>query len=126
MNRLTSMQMTSSPIMTFSYAYGKTGNRLMASDRNGSSNYTYDSIYRMTEEAISRSEAKGTLTYGLDPLAPCGSCGRCHRVAPLADADLRTPVGRLAIPLQLAGTRLFQLSRNAVIRRYSAAGFRLS
>ena len=68
MHRLTSMQMTSSPIMTFSYAYGKTGNRLMASDRNGSSNYTYDSIYRMTEEAISRSEAKGTLTYGLDPV----------------------------------------------------------
>ena len=26
------------------------------------------SIYRMTEEAISRSEAKGTLTYGLDPV----------------------------------------------------------
>jgi RHS repeat-associated protein len=68
MNRVTALQSTSNPTTTFSYAYGKTGNRLMASDRNGSSNYTYDSIYRMTEEAISRSEAKGTLTYGLDPV----------------------------------------------------------
>jgi len=68
MNRVTALQSTSNPTTTFSYAYGKTGNRLMASDRNGSSNYTYDSIYRMTEEAILRSEAKGTLTYGLDPV----------------------------------------------------------
>jgi RHS repeat-associated protein len=68
MNRVTALQSTSNPTTMFSYAYGKTGNRLSASDRNGSSNYTYDSIYRMTEEAISRSEAKGTLTYGLDPV----------------------------------------------------------
>jgi RHS repeat-associated protein len=54
--------------MMFDYTYGRTGNRLTASDRNGGSSYSYDSIYRMTEEAISRSEAKGTLTYGLDPV----------------------------------------------------------
>jgi hypothetical protein len=38
MNRVTALQSTSNPTATFSYAYGKTGNRLMASDRNGSSN----------------------------------------------------------------------------------------
>jgi YD repeat-containing protein len=66
MNRTTELMTASVPSMIYQYTYGKTGNRLTATDKNGGSKYTYDSIYRMTGEAISRSEAKGTLTYALD------------------------------------------------------------
>jgi hypothetical protein len=66
MNRTTELMTGSVPSMIYQYTYGKTGNRLTATEKNGGSKYTYDSIYRMTGEAISRSEVKGTLTYGLD------------------------------------------------------------
>jgi RHS repeat-associated protein len=68
MNRVTGLPVTSKPAANYNYTYGLVGNRLVASDSNGSSHYTYNSVYRLTEEAVSRPQLAGTLNYGLDPV----------------------------------------------------------
>jgi hypothetical protein len=80
MNRLTEVLVArqlagSANVAAYSYLYGAVGNRVYASGSTGgpsvSTNYGYDSVYRMTQESINNAgsaQGGGTLSYGLDPV----------------------------------------------------------
>jgi RHS repeat-associated protein len=68
LNRLTAM---STPVSSYSYQLGPTGNRTSATEGNGRAlNWNYDGIYRLTNETISGdpSQNNGSVSYGLDPV----------------------------------------------------------
>ena len=61
----------SSQTESYSYQRGPTGNLTNVVELNGRSvNWTYDGIYRLTNESIANDPAKnnGTVSYGLDPV----------------------------------------------------------
>jgi RHS repeat-associated protein len=58
-------------IANYNYTLGQTGNRTAATELSGrTANWTYDGIYRLTQETISLDpqSKNGTVTYGLDPV----------------------------------------------------------
>jgi RHS repeat-associated protein len=68
LNRLTAM---STPVSSYSYQLGPTGNRLSATEGNGRDlTWNYDGIYRLTNETIFNdpSNNNGSAAYGLDPV----------------------------------------------------------
>jgi YD repeat-containing protein len=68
LNRLTSVV---SPVSGYLYQLGPTGNRTNATELPGRTlSWSYDGIYRLTNEAISSdpSNKNGTVSYGLDPV----------------------------------------------------------
>ena len=68
LNRLTAM---STPVSSYNYQLGPTGNRTSATEGNGRAlNWNYDGIYRLTNETISGdpSNKNGSVSYGLDPV----------------------------------------------------------
>jgi RHS repeat-associated protein len=68
LNRLTAL---SAPTASYSYQLGATGNRTQATESTGRTvNWTYDGIYRLTNEAITSDPADkdGSIAYGLDPV----------------------------------------------------------
>jgi RHS repeat-associated protein len=68
LNRVTGLNATRS---TYAYTLGPTGNRTAATESSGRTlNWSYDGIYRLTQETISLDpHAKnGTASYGLDPV----------------------------------------------------------
>jgi YD repeat-containing protein len=68
LNRLTAL---STPVSNYSYQLGPTGNRKSATEGNGRNlNWSYDGVYRLTNETISADPAKvnGTAAYVLDPV----------------------------------------------------------
>ena len=68
LNRLTAMNAGTA---SYSYQLGPTGNRTQASESNGRTlNWTYDGIYRLTNEAITNdpNSVNGSVAYGLDPV----------------------------------------------------------
>jgi RHS repeat-associated protein len=68
LNRLTSL---STPISSYTYTLGATGNRIGAVEGNGRTlSWNYDGIYRLTNETISNDPEKnnGSAAYGLDPV----------------------------------------------------------
>jgi RHS repeat-associated protein len=68
---LNRMKAVSSSIATYNYTLGAAGNRLSASESSGRSlNWTYDGIYRLTQEAITSDPhgQNGAVSYGLDPV----------------------------------------------------------
>jgi RHS repeat-associated protein len=69
LNRLT--ELSTPPIADYSYSLGVTGLRTGVTEQSGrTANWTYDGIYRLTNEAISLSPAgnNGSVGYGLDPV----------------------------------------------------------
>jgi len=69
LNGLTAM--ATPPVSSYSYTLGATGNRTAATESTGRTlNWSYDGIYRLTNEAISLSPAgnNGSVAYGLDPV----------------------------------------------------------
>lgn len=68
LNRLTSLV---TPTTGYLYQLGATGNRTNVTENTGRSiNWSYDGIYRLTNENISNdpSKANGSVSYGLDPV----------------------------------------------------------
>jgi YD repeat-containing protein len=68
LNRLTAL---ATPVSGYTYQLGPTGNRTSALELNGRTiNWTYDGIYRLTNEAIvsAPSGKNGSVSYGLDPV----------------------------------------------------------
>jgi RHS repeat-associated protein len=68
LNRLTALN---SPAAGYSYQLGPTGNRTQATESTGRTlNWSYDGIYRLTNEAISNDpeHVNGSVAYGLDPV----------------------------------------------------------
>ena len=68
LNRLTGMNATQA---AFNYTLGPTGNRTAAAEASGRTlNWSYDGIYRLTQEAISSDPhgKNGTDSFGLDPV----------------------------------------------------------
>jgi RHS repeat-associated protein len=68
LNRLTALN---SPAGSYSYQLGPTGNRTQATESTGRTlNWSYDGIYRLTNEAISNDpeHVNGSVAYGLDPV----------------------------------------------------------
>ena len=68
LNRLTAMN---SGTASYSYQLGLTGNRTQATESTGRTlNWSYDGIYRLTNEAISSDpeQVNGSVAYGLDPV----------------------------------------------------------
>jgi RHS repeat-associated protein len=75
MNRVKELAATGKPGAAYSYQYGLVGNRTYAAGSAGgplvSASYTYDSIYRLTQESLASAGVQaenGALTYGLDPV----------------------------------------------------------
>ena len=72
LNRLTALPISkTSTVASYTYGLGQAGNRISVSELGGRQvNYTYDGIYRLTNEAISGapSGANGSVGYGLDPV----------------------------------------------------------
>lgn len=54
-------------INSFTYAYDKVGNRITKLDRNGSYNYTYDTLYRLVQ-AVTPLPSNPLETYTYDPV----------------------------------------------------------
>jgi RHS repeat-associated protein len=68
LNRLTEMNAGTA---SYSYQLGATGNRTQATESNGRTiNWTYDGIYRLTNEAIvdDPGHVNGSVAYNLDPV----------------------------------------------------------
>ena len=68
LNRLTGM---TTPVASYNYTLGPTGNRTQAIESNGRTvNWSYDNIYRLTSETIANdpSQNNGSVSYGLDPV----------------------------------------------------------
>jgi RHS repeat-associated protein len=68
LNRLTGL---STPVSSYSYQLGATGNRKSVTEGTGRAiNWTYDNIYRLTNETISADPANkdGVVGYSLDPV----------------------------------------------------------
>jgi RHS repeat-associated protein len=66
LNRLTAV---STPVSSYSYQLGPTGNRISAAEGNGRSlTWNYDGIYRLTNESINSDPTNnnGTISYALD------------------------------------------------------------
>jgi RHS repeat-associated protein len=66
LNRLTAL---ASPVSSYNYTLGATGNRTKATEQGGRTlNWSYDGIYRLTNETISADPANkdGVVTYTLD------------------------------------------------------------
>jgi RHS repeat-associated protein len=81
LNRLTNLhsEQMLTPIATYAYTVGASGNRLTAGETLHSSAlnshpstinriYSYDDIYRLTSEAITVNSQQSTLTYNYDPV----------------------------------------------------------
>jgi RHS repeat-associated protein len=75
LNRLTNLAQSknSSPVGSYNYTLGLTGNRASATEPNGRAlNWSYDGIYRLTNETISLdphpTPKNGSVDYGLDPV----------------------------------------------------------
>ncbi len=71
LNRLTALFTSTSPVSSYNYTLGATGNRTAATEGNGRSlAWNYDDIYRLTSETISGdpSQNNGSVAYGLDPV----------------------------------------------------------
>jgi RHS repeat-associated protein len=75
LNRLTSLNTatttSSTPVSSYSYTLGATGNRTGATEQSGRTlTWNYDGIYRLTNETISSDPggANGSVSYGLDPV----------------------------------------------------------
>jgi RHS repeat-associated protein len=69
LNRVTAL--STPPVSSYSYTLGATGNRTNATEQNGRTlNWTYDGIYRLTNEAIASDPAggNGSVGYVLDPV----------------------------------------------------------
>ena len=68
LNRLTALNATKG---SYTYTLGPTGNRLSGTESSGRTlNWSYDGIYRLTQETINSDPAgkNGTVGYGLDPV----------------------------------------------------------
>jgi RHS repeat-associated protein len=68
LNRLTAL---STPVSSYSYQLGPTGNRTSATEGNGRTlNWSYDGIYQLTNETIASDPlgTNGSVGYGLDPV----------------------------------------------------------
>jgi RHS repeat-associated protein len=68
LNRLTAM---SSPVSSYTYQLSPTGKRTVATEGTGRTlNWTYDGIYRLTNEAIASDpdQVNGSVSYSLDPV----------------------------------------------------------
>lgn len=68
LNRLTAM---TTPVSSYTYQMGPTGNRLSATEGTGRAlNWNYDGIYRLTSETINSdpSNNNGSVAYNLDPV----------------------------------------------------------
>lgn len=68
LNRGTSL---SSPVASYNYQFSPTGNRTSATEQSGRSlKWSYDNIYRLTNESISQDPAgvDGSVNYSLDPV----------------------------------------------------------
>ena len=70
-NRLTNLAVNNSgPIQNYAYTVGPTGRRLTAAELTGrNTNYSYDDVYRLTNETVTGSvtaAANGSVSYGLD------------------------------------------------------------
>jgi len=68
LNRVTALNATKT---SYNYTLGPTGNRQSALESSGRTlNWTYDGIYRLTNETVSLDPRSnnGTVTYGLDPV----------------------------------------------------------
>jgi RHS repeat-associated protein len=68
LNRLTALN---SSTASYAYQLGPTGNRTSATESTGRTlNWSYDGIYRLTNEAIASDPAggNGAISYGLDPV----------------------------------------------------------
>jgi RHS repeat-associated protein len=75
LNRLTGL---STPVSGYTYQLGPTGNRTSAAEQTGRAlNWSYDGIYRLTNEAIASDPAgkDGAVAYGLDPVGNRLSAG---------------------------------------------------
>src|SRR5207247_3283496 len=72
LNRLTMLPITkTSTIASYTYGLGQAGNRQSLTELGGRSvTYTYDGIYRLTNETISSDPhgKNGSVGYGLDPV----------------------------------------------------------
>lgn len=73
LNRLTLMTLdkTGTPLASYNYTLGATGNRLSVAELSGRTvNYTYDSLYRLTRETVSAdpNAINGQVDYGYDPV----------------------------------------------------------
>ena len=59
----------STPVSIYSYQLSPTGNRTVATEGTGGTlNWTYDGIYRLTNEAVASDpdQVNGSVAYGLD------------------------------------------------------------
>ena len=68
LNRLTAL---TTPVSSYNYQLGATGNRTSATEGNGRSlTWNYDGIYRLTNETIADDPGQnnGSASYGLDPV----------------------------------------------------------
>jgi RHS repeat-associated protein len=68
-DQLSRMTAVSTPVSSYSYQLGPTGNRIGATEGNGRTlQWNYDGIYRLTNETISGDPSKnnGSVSYGLD------------------------------------------------------------
>jgi RHS repeat-associated protein len=75
LNRLTEQTTSTSPVTSYTYALGATGNRTKAVESNNSRtvNWSYNDIYRLTGETITgdtsnNGDNNGSVTYTLDPV----------------------------------------------------------
>ena len=70
-DQLSRLTAVSTPVSSYTYQLGPTGNRIGASEGNGRTlQWNYDGIYRLTNETISNDPEKnnGSVSYGLDPV----------------------------------------------------------
>jgi RHS repeat-associated protein len=70
-DQLSRMTAMSTPVSSYNYQLGPTGNRISATEGNGRTlTWNYDGIYRLTNETIANDPLKndGSVAYGLDPV----------------------------------------------------------
>lgn len=108
LNRVSAMATQSSG---YAYQRGPTGNLTGATELNGrTESWSYDGIYRLTNEAISQdpSQNNGTVSYSLDPVGKLGTDGTFPRL-PLGTEEfvheLEEATRRCASPKFHPGTR---------------------
>jgi RHS repeat-associated protein len=71
-DQLSRMTALSTPVSSYNYQLGPTGNRIGATEGNGRTlQWNYDGIYRLTNETISGdpNQNNGSVSYGLDPVS---------------------------------------------------------
>src|SRR5208337_4557063 len=70
-DQLSRLTAVSTPVSSYSYQLGPTGNRTASTEGNGRTlQWNYDGIYRLTNETITSdpSNNNGSVAYGLDPV----------------------------------------------------------